>query len=238
MQGCVSNASSHEFSPSFSVRRRSCVYDVANNGFWRDSRYLFRANLLDLSSPMSVASFSACATKCSNAVNCTAFDYDGSSSMCTIKGGTVLYACDPAQEGCSPAQQGFYGGSSGFFFADSNGLYCSSQSEDCACTREYYTCMLGRNCVSDSDLGSYAQACADKGCTAAQCGLTKTFCNASSRCADYYVKCNSRVSEKKCLCIANLTLCLKESGCLVDNNDNSHFRSNAFAIPKNQLYEW
>ncbi len=185
-----------------------------------------------------MASFSACATTCSKAVSCTAFDYDKASRMCKIKGGTVLYACDPAQEGCSPAQQGFYGGSAGFFFADLNGLYCSSKSEDCACTREYYTCMLGRNCLGDSDLGSYAQACADKGCTAAQCGLTETFCNSSSRCGEKYVECNSQVSGKQCSCIANLTLCLNESGCLSDKNNNSLLRSNAFAIPKNQLYEW
>jgi hypothetical protein len=234
----VSNTSSHEFSPSFSIRRRSCVFDEANNGFWRDPRFLFRADLLDLSSALSVASLSACATKCAKAVNCTAFDYDRSSGICKIKGGTVLFACDPTQEGCSPAQQGFYGGSAGFFIADSSGLYCSAQSEDCACTREYYTCMLGKNCLRDSDLGSYAQACADKGCTAAQCGLTMPFCNASSRCGDFFLECNSRVSGQQCSCIANLTACLRDSGCLIDNVNNSLLRSNAFAIPKNELYEW
>jgi hypothetical protein len=236
----VWNTSTHEFSPSFAVRRQSCVFDEASNGYWRDSRYLFRADLLDLSSPVSVVSVSACATKCSKAQNCTAFEYDNSSRICKIKSGSVLYACDPTQENCSRTQQGVYGGLTGLFFADPNDLYCSAQSEDCACTREYYSCMLGRGCLRDSDLVSYAQACADKGCSAVQCGLSNTFCNASSRCGEYYFNCNSLsgTSGKRCSCMANLTACLKESGCLFDNENNSFLLSNVFAISKNKLYEW
>lgn len=241
MQGCVSNISSHQFSESFSVRRSSCLFDDVGNGFWRDFRYIFRANLTNVLVLNSVTVPSICASKCSNTPGCIAFDLDGA-GICSIKTGNVVYACDSKQPGCSAQQPGFYGASPGFYFADTDDLYCSPQSEDCACTREYYYCMNRGGCLSASDLDAYAQACADKGCTAPQCGMRTGVCNSTSRCNDQYLGCTATASASgivgsSCFCIKNMTKCLNDSGCLF-YNESSPLKKNSFAISANQIYSW
>jgi hypothetical protein len=241
MRGCVSNISAHQFNPSFQARKDSCLFDIQGNGFWRDPQYIFRANLSDLISSKAV-SLATCAFQCTSTSGCIAFDYNEMSQKCTLKVGAILYVCDPGQNGCNSQQPGFYGASTGFYFADSDDLYCSSQSADCACTREYYYCMSASGCMSQADLGPYARACAEKGCTAPQCGLPAVVCNASSRCNEQYLGCTTTALASGsvgigCICIQNMTKCLKDSGCLINGNDLS-LQANPFAITANQIYDW
>ena len=242
IQGCVWNTSSNDFSASFSTRRNSCIFDKVGNGFWRDPRYIFHANLSDIRILKSVGNISQCAFACSTTTGCSAIDFNSSTKICKIKTGSPLYACDPQQTGCSLLQTGFYG-APGFYFTDSNDLYCTALSEDCACSREYYNCMLSSGCVGQSDLAVYSQSCANKGCTAIQCGLATPVCNVSSRCNENYLTCSTAVAASNtvgsgCFCIRNMTKCLQDSNCLFYADDDSSLLTNSLAVSANQIYDW
>ena len=220
-QGCGWNASTQGFSTAFTRRRNSCVYDSQGLGYWSEAFYAARGTYSSLGVIPGLSSIMMCAQRCSTTAGCFAFQW---STGCTLVGGSFTDFCDLQQPGCTASY-----GPIGFYSADLSNIYCSQLAEDCTCSREYYFCMRGSGCFSNSsDLQDFANVCVSAGCTAAQCGLPQVFCNTSNTCSADFLACNAPYSSVasesyKCNCIKDFTSCLSSAGCLstVDSASSS-----------------
>jgi len=62
--------------------------------------------------------------------------------------------------------------------------------EECACSGEYFTCMSRNDCIDSQSLATFTDLCAQRGCTAAHCGLDSYSCNQTGLfCANLYLQC-------------------------------------------------
>ena len=74
-------------------------------------------------------------------------------------------------------------------------------SGDCACSKEYFTCMR-EGCVdNDEVIAEFAETCILKGCNAEQCGLDTFNCNRTGLiCANSYLNCELAVQRTPQCC--------------------------------------
>jgi len=120
-------------------------------------------------------------------MECTAKRMDPAKDRCAINfvGRTGKFSCS------NPRYLGIVGCNYDF---DTDTCYTS---EECSCSEEYYACMSRHECIDDRSLATFADLCAQRGCTSEQCGIGPYTCNRTALvCANEYLQCGFEQAEE------------------------------------------
>lgn len=171
--------------------------------YWRHPGYYFRGDFRYLSSVGGIRTPDGCADSCSTIAGCNAFAYQSNERLCLLQHYESYTLCDGStQPGCTSDGREW-------FVLDEDDLYCAENSAECACTREYFECMVGYGCEgTEEEICAFGDMCTGRGCSSKQCGIG--YVNSTgflSTCANDYFTCLIE-QNRSCSCTQDYVVCM------------------------------